>query len=131
MRAVLRKTTPRKKSVPAAAPAQPVAPQPLSVLTLAQWRENAGLQTELRRLIESPVFQMATQTVTTVAFPGVEPASRAEPGISAEASDQALARRYVHRSGIAFGIRMLKALATANVQMPQTPFDRTLQPEDE
>lgn len=128
----------KKKSVPAVAPAQPAAPsvqpatpQPLHVLTLSQWRESPPLQAELRKLIESAVFQMAHQTLVAIAFPGVEPASKAEPGVTAEASDQALARRYVHRSGMNFGMRMLKALATPNAQMPQTPFDRTLMPEDE
>jgi hypothetical protein len=67
----------------------------------------------------------------SVAFPGVEPASKAEANVSAEASDQALARRYVHRAGFHFYHRFLMALATTGTtEMPYSPYD-VLLPEDE
>jgi hypothetical protein len=110
---------------------QPTALQPLHVLTVKQWRGNQALQAELRQIIDNPVFLMAHQTLTSIAFPGVEPASKAEPNVSAAASDQALARRYVHRAGFSMFPRMLRALtSTASTQMPQTPYDQLL-PEDE
>lgn len=109
----------------------PVVPRPVAVLTVNQWRADPALQAHLKRLFEDPVFQLAQQTLTQVAFFGSEPSGKAQPGVSAEASDQALARRYIHRVGFAFFPKMLKALASpVGTALPTNSYDRLL-PEDE
>lgn len=108
--------SPRRKNHPkkTAAPVAPavVAPTPLHEIPLKKWREHAELQRSLRALIENPVFLMATQTIIRAAFPGMEPAAKAEANVSADATNAALAARYAHRSGIAYFSKLLKFLAS-------------------
>ncbi len=126
--------TPQSKSVaaPAVEPIPAPAPQPIHQLSLKQWREqNAGLQADLRKLIDSPVFLLARQSIIESAFPGVEPAAKPVPGVTADAANNALALRYAHRSGIAFAFRMLRYLiAPAEAPMPNTSHGALLM-EDE
>ena len=101
----------------------PVVPQPLHEIALKEWRNHPDLQTRLRKILEDPVFLLASQTIIRAAFPGVEPQSKAEAGVSAEAMNAALASRYAHRSGMGHVFRLLKFLVSGpNVDVPQSPY---------
>lgn len=108
------------------------APQPIATLTLKQWRENPGFQQKLRLLLDDPIFQHAHASLMAIAFPCVEPSSKADVGIGAEAADQALARKFIHRSGFGHYPRMLKVLTVPEaVATPQNGYETRLEPEDE
>lgn len=118
-----------------AAPPQPIKEQvvirPIVHLTIRQWQDNPELQRQLRTLLESPVFLLAHNTLMNAAFPGVEPTTKADPGVTAEAMNGAMALRYAHRSGMGYYPRMMKVLAADKaVKMPENPYGQLLE-EDE
>lgn len=116
------------------APRQPQAPvqeqvviRPIVHLTIRQWQDNPDLQRKLRALIEDPVFLLAHNTLTNAAFPGCEPSTKADPGVTAEAMNGAMALRYAHRSGMGYYPRMMKVLAADKAtKMPENPYGQLL-----
>lgn len=115
---------------------QPVAPQPtlqpLHEIPLKQWRNHPDLQARLRFLMADPVFIMACQTVMRAAFPGVEPAAKAEPGVSAEATNNAMSQRYAHRSGVGYFPKLLKFLVCDKATpLPASGYGQMLLEESE
>ena len=104
--------------------------RPLIHLTLKQWADHPDLQAKLRVILEDPVFMLAQNTLLHASAPGTEP-GKAEPGVSAEAANNALALRYAHRSGMGHSFRILKFLTQQkSAKAPGNPYGELLQ-EDE
>ena len=101
--------------------------KPIYSLNILEWQKNPALQTKLRALIEDPTFQLAEQTLMRAAMPGYEPPTKAEPNVSADATTEMLAKRYVHRSGFSYAFRMLRFLtAQRGTEKPQTPYGQLI-----
>lgn len=116
LHAVLPKTSRRPTSVPAA------LPQPLHEIPLKAWRQHPALQAHLRKLLDDPVFLQASQTIRNYSFPGIEPAARAEPGVSADATNNAIALRYAHRAGIGYSFHLLRHLLVSTGPAPADAY---------
>lgn len=105
--------------------------RPVIHIPLKQWGKHPDLQRKLRAILEDPIFHLAHNTILHAVAPGTEPSAKAESGVSAEATNNQLAHRYSHRSGMGHTFRLLRYLASdGSGNVPSNPYGE-LQQEDE